>query len=353
MTHPFYVDATTTVYAGESLEVLRELPDNSVDAITTDPPYGLTELPEKKVSEALARWLSGELDFIPAGRGFLGAEWDRFVPPPALWKECLRVLKPGGYLAAFAGARTQDLMGMSIRLAGFRMRDQLHWIRADGFEKSKHVLNGGYEPVILAQAPLDGTLTQTIEKWGTGGILGEQSRTPFRSDADEKETKGKNQHGKYGTVHGGNRVYGDYTAGGARQDSTYPGRWPMNLALDEAAAELVDDAFPGRLGPDFGPSRFYPVFDADPLPFHYAGRATKKERPVAGDVQHNTVKPLSVMEWLVKLLVPENGIVLDPFLGSGTTVEAARIHGRKSIGIEMHEPYLDLVRVRIERTTGE
>lgn len=123
----------------DCLNALRGMPDNSVDAIVTDPPYGLSNTTPKRVAETLAAWAGGDLEYVPTGRGFMGASWDGFVPPPAVWAECYRVLKPGGHMAVFAGARTQDLMGMSIRLAGFDIRDNIAWIYGSGFPKSMSV----------------------------------------------------------------------------------------------------------------------------------------------------------------------------------------------------------------------
>ena len=125
---------------GDCLEVLRSLPDNSVDSVTTDPPYGLSNTKPAQVADVLAAWVTGDTEAVPAKKGgFMGADWDSFVPPPAVWQECLRVLKPGGHMAVFAGARTQDLMGLSIRLAGFEIRDTLGWIQGAGFPKSMDV----------------------------------------------------------------------------------------------------------------------------------------------------------------------------------------------------------------------
>ncbi|TQO20662.1 site-specific DNA-methyltransferase (adenine-specific) [Rhodoglobus vestalii] len=372
-------DDNAMIYAGDCLAVLRLLPDNSVDSVVTDPPYGLADLSAGKVGEALTRWVSGEPEFIPAdGRGFMGADWDRFVPPPALWSECLRVLKPGGYLVSFAGTRTQDLMGVSIRLAGFRIKDGLQWVRSDVFPKTKQSLKPGYEPILLAQKPPVGTIAQNVELWGTSNLDVEGCRTDFVSDADRAESWGKNQHGKYGTLHGGNAVYGDFPAGGVRKDYAPPGRWPTNIMFDSGAAAELDAANPvsrsrkgkarsGLAGPgqgvtsggtgydgEGGPSRFFPrlgddVEFEDRLRFHYAGRATVKERPVAADgTKHNTVKPLSVMEWLIKLVTPAGGTVLDPFAGSGTTAEAAVKLGFKVIAVEGNEAYLELIDIRLD-----
>ena len=103
---------------GDCLEVLRDLPDNSVDSVVCDPPYGLSSTKPQQVADVLAEWVPGDTEAVPTTKGgFMGKDWDSFVPPPAVWAECLRVLKPGGHMAVFAGARTQDLMGLSIRLA--------------------------------------------------------------------------------------------------------------------------------------------------------------------------------------------------------------------------------------------
>ena len=125
---------------GDCLTVLRDLPDNSVDSVVCDPPYGLSNTKPAQVSDVLAAWVTGDTEAVPAKRGgFMGKDWDSFVPPPAVWAECLRVLKPGGHMAVFAGARTQDLMGLSIRLAGFEIRDTLGWVYGSGFPKSMDV----------------------------------------------------------------------------------------------------------------------------------------------------------------------------------------------------------------------
>ncbi|OZB79788.1 MAG: hypothetical protein B7X32_20645 [Microbacterium sp. 13-71-7] len=332
------------------------------------------------------RWLTGERDYTPGGRGFMAQAWDRFVPPPALWDEALRVLKPGGFLVSFAGARTVDLMGLSIRLAGFEVRDILAWIRADAFAKAPGILKSGHEPIVMARKPLRGTLAANEARWGTGSLNIEGSRTPYRSAADEDETKTKNAHGQFGTRHGGNAVFGDF-GDGLREDYNPPGRWPTNVLLDEAAAIMLDDASPvtrsrkssprrasapgaggfrtthtGAEHDDVGgPSRFYPVVEpaglspqdlllAGQAGFHYAGRATAKERPVAPDgTKHSTVKPLTVMHWLVNLVSMPGQVILDPFGGSGTTAEAAIDLGREVTIIEAESEFIPLIEQRVER----
>ena len=128
---------------GDCLEVLRGLPDNSVDSVVCDPPYGLSNTKPAQVADVLAAWVTGDTEAVPATKGgFMGKDWDSFVPPPAVWEECLRVLKPGGHMAVFAGARTQDLMGLSIRLAGFEIRDTLGWIYGCLSEDTEVLING-------------------------------------------------------------------------------------------------------------------------------------------------------------------------------------------------------------------
>lgn len=112
---------------------------DSVDAIVTDPPYGLSKEPD--VEEVLRHWLEGD-DYVHDGSGFMGKTWDSFVPGPAVWREAYRVLKPGGHLVAFFGTRTYDLGVMALRMAGFEIRDQLAWVFGSGFPKSHDVSKG-------------------------------------------------------------------------------------------------------------------------------------------------------------------------------------------------------------------
>jgi DNA modification methylase len=129
-------EMTYKILKGNSLDLLPTLADNSIDAIVTDPPYGLGNPDPDYIIKAIQLWASGDRSHIPEGKGFMGKSWDSFVPPPAIWDECLRVLKPGGHLLAFAGTRTYDLMGISIRMAGFEIRDSIGWVYGSGFPKS-------------------------------------------------------------------------------------------------------------------------------------------------------------------------------------------------------------------------
>lgn len=224
----------------DCLSALRDLPDASVDAVVTDPPYGLSNTSPDKVADTICHWVNGNREFIPQGKGFMGKAWDAFVPPVAVWDECLRVLKPGGHMAVFAGTRTQDLMGLAIRLAGFEIRDSVAWLYGSGFPKSLNIskamdraagklapegqrftvagyshnpekilhtapsqgytppapvtdeaaqwqgwgtaLKPGHEPIIIARKPFKGTVAQNVLEHGTGGLNIDATRTLVNSD---------------------------------------------------------------------------------------------------------------------------------------------------------------------------
>ena len=376
------------LYHGDCLEELKKIPDNSVDSIVTDPPYGLSNTKPAQVADVLRSWISGDTNVVPAKRGgFMGKDWDSFVPPPAVWEECYRVLKPGGHMAVFAGTRTQDLMGLSIRLAGFEIREQLNWIYGTGFPKSmdvskaidkaagaerevlserpaygiggKGILNGhsegatakvtapatdeakkwegwgtalkpATEPIVLARKPLEGTVANNVLTHGTGGLNIDACRV-----GDDVRPKGAST----GEVLSENSsMSGPNT--GRMVVGTVTGRFPANVLLDEHAAEAMDE--------QNGTSSFFPVFK-------YQAKAPKKERPViekedGTKVQHPTVKPVALMEWLVTLVTPANGVVLDPFAGSGTTLQAAINEGFDPIGVEQDVDYIQLINKRLDTT---
>ena len=127
-----------TIHNADSLDLLKTLPDNSVHAVVTDPPYGLGDTSPAQVADCMLAWSQG-LTWTPKGSGFMGKSWDAWVPPPELWREVLRVLRPGGHALVFAGSRTSDLMSLSLRLAGFEIRDTMQWLYGSGFPKSHNV----------------------------------------------------------------------------------------------------------------------------------------------------------------------------------------------------------------------
>ena len=138
------------LYTGDCLEIMKNLPDQSIHAIVTDPPYGLSNHKHDEVIACLKAWLAGEV-YQPKGKGFMGKAWDAWVPGPEVWRECLRVLKPGGHMLVFAGTRSMDLMCMAIRIAGFELRDSIGyahdgggaplaaWVQGSGFPKNMDI----------------------------------------------------------------------------------------------------------------------------------------------------------------------------------------------------------------------
>ena len=150
-----YIGKVTT---GDCLDLMRELPDNYVDSVITDPPYGLSKHSKEDVAECLKSWLNGE-PYDQNKKGFMGKEWDGWVPGPEVWKECYRVLKPGGTLLCFAGSRTQDLMGMALRLSGFELRDTICYHFGSGFPKSLDI-----SKALDKQAGAEREVVRTIKK---------------------------------------------------------------------------------------------------------------------------------------------------------------------------------------------
>lgn len=219
------------VTCGDCLDLMRELPDNSIDSVITDPPYGLSKHSKEDIAECLKSWINGE-PYVHGSSGFMSAKWDSFVPGPEVWKECYRVLKPGGTILCFAGSRTQDLMGMALRLSGFEISDAIVYHFGSGFPKSHNIskaldkqcgaertegkrewsggqrsgnilgreggtnygtqtlikydtpvselakqfdgygtaLKPSYEIILMGRKPCDGTFASNAEKWGLAGL---------------------------------------------------------------------------------------------------------------------------------------------------------------------------------------
>ena len=398
------------IHHGDCIETMNQMPPESVDAIVTDPPYGL---------------------------GFMGKKWDG-LPPSLEWAEaCYRVLKPGGHIAAFGGTRTWHRLAVAIEDAGFEMRDSLAWLYGSGFPKSMNVgkaidkaagaerevvgtklgqpgyslapstggnlyegsfggtgdpikearitapatpeaaqwdgwgtaLKPAFEPIVLARKPLaEKTVARNVLAHGTGAINVDGCRIA----TDEQIAA---HHGTANPRVAMGDGWGEgYQVGQAA--STPPntsGRWPANVLLDHHAAAWVDE----QSGVSKSPSPYVQktesngsVYDLGSLNnkggristhhgdsggasrFFYTAKAPKRERPNVGGVQHPTVKPLAIMRWLIRLVTPPGGVVLDPFAGSGTTIEAALIEGFDPVGIEMEADYLPLIQHRIDRQAG-
>lgn len=292
------------------MEALRELPDNSIDSVVTDPPYGLSNSTPEKVQQAIRAWVGGERGYVPHGKGFMDLEWDSFVPPPAVWDECYRVLKPGGMMAVFSGARTQDTMGISIRLAGFEVVEYLDWIYGSGFPKSLNVAK--------AIDKAAGKRGHSGKAFNVAGDYGGRNLQRSREyDDPPLVTEEAKKWDGWGTA-------------------LKPAHEPIIILRKPAGDESEGNNRPLQS-------------------FLYQAKASVKERPTIEKdcgtvVSHPTVKPLRLMEWLCSLVTPEGGTVLDPFAGSGSTLEAAKRNGMSFIGVEFQEDYVRLCEKRLAGT---
>lgn len=372
------------IHVGDCLEVMRGMADASVDAIVTDPPYGLS---------------------------FMGKRWDYDVPSTDIWAECLRLLKPGGHLLAFAGTRTQHRMAVRIEDAGFEIRDMIAWVYGSGFPKSHNGPWGGtalkpaLEPITVARKPLAGTVASNWHQHGTGGLNIDGCRVLVAGEQREPLT------GRGGIPARHSDAIA--RAAGVVSQPHDLGRWPANV-LHDGSDEVVE-AFPQAAGQkadliggdavktsnvyntmrrsrdgeaSAGSSNEGAVgFKMRPgarrldtgsaARFFYCAKASPAERDAglelfetaeAGirsdtsgrriahrdgyDVEprannHPTVKPLELMRYLCRLVTPPGGVVLDPFMGSGTTGCAALAEGFQFIGVEEVERYVGIATARM------
>lgn len=406
---------------GDCRERLKDIPTNTVDAVVTDPPYEL---------------------------GFMGKSWDAsgIAYSVEMWKEVLRVMKPGAHILAFSGTRTYHRMVVAMEDAGFEIRDQLQWIYGSGFPKSldvskavdkcfgkkgvvvkeitgpkpgNHGGSGSYghgedrsirepesdlakqwkgwgtalkpanEPIVLARKPLEkDSVAKNVLKWGTGGINVDAGRIEV-SDADRAEVLAKAN--KKPTSNNIVKGFGNNTHQ-AGDWSMSKGRFPANVLFDEEAARMLDEqsgilkigelkgyVIPGASnnghlsGKAAREIRVSTASSGGASRFFYTAKTSKWERnfgltseavttddgrnkPIdnpylRGETErknhHPTVKPFTLMRYLVKLITPPGGVVLDPFLGSGTTGAVSVACGFKFIGIEMTPEYMEIAKGRI------
>jgi len=332
--------------------------------------------------------------YLPKAKGFMNKSWDGFVPPPGFWKEVLRVLKPGAYGLVFASSRTQDLMGLSLRIAGFEIRDCVTWLYGSGFPKSHDIskamdkkngtlkvigqgragknalgqdsgynktynpntydiveanseeakqwegwgtaLKPSYEPALLIRKPFKGSVASNVLEWGVGGINIDGCRIEGQSEISDIDT----------------------TAG----------RWPSNIMHD--GSEQIQEIFPKTVSTEVSRQRTHKGIwsenkddDGDYMPaygdhgnasrYFYCAKTSKDERKsgLGGKIKantHPTVKPVELMRYLVRLVTPKGGLVLDPFMGSGSTGMAAREEDFQFVGIERELEYYEIAKARIK-----
>jgi site-specific DNA-methyltransferase (adenine-specific) len=320
----------TTLLQGDCLELLGGLKEASVDAIVTDPPYGIGIKGERWDAQAIQE---------AAARGGAGRMTRRkaFEVWCSMWgTECARVLKPGGHLLAFGSPRTAHRLAVGLEDAGLELRDTLCWLFGTGLPAS-HRLPGGrgtslkpaYEPIVLCRRALEGTTAETIERHGTGALEVDRCRVERRHPANVLVGHGL----------------------GCTPDSCEP---------DCAVALLDGGTSHGRSVARSRPSRFFYCAkvsrrereagcgDLPAVPFDlFPNAPNKPPRTPPTRNPHPTVKPLELMRWLVRLVTPPGGLVLDPFCGSGSTGAAAALERRSFLGIELSPEYLRIAAARI------
>jgi site-specific DNA-methyltransferase (adenine-specific) len=299
---------TYKLLQGDCLEVLKGEKSDSFDYVVTDPPYGV-EASSGAMLGQVAVGLERRGGFAYGGSHTRGYSTHDPVAFQAWFtevsQEMLRVLKPGAHLIAFGGARAYHRMTVALEDAGFEIRDSIAWVRAQGMPKGKNLPNGWsttlrtvQEPIVVARKPLIGTATANFQQHGTGALNIAACRIE------------------------GNR-------------------WPPNFALShlpECAEDLCAQGCPIPLMAAQGETDFFPAF-------RYCSKPSPAER---AHNPHPTPKPLSLMEWLVTLVTPPNGSVLDPFMGSGSTGIAALNKGFTFVGIEKEPQYVAIAQARIE-----
>ncbi len=335
------------IIEGDCLEEMRKMATNSISCILTDPPYGL---------------------------GFMGKEWDAGLPHHDIWTEALRIVKPGGFLLSFGGTRTYHRLTCAVEDAGWEIRDCLMWLYGSGFPKSHNhfgldgygtALKPAYEPIIMAMKPCDGTFAQNAERWGQAGINIDASRI----ETEESWIRDRrNEPSEMGMWKGKGKIL---------QESNSKGRWPANVLFDEKAAEMLDQQSgikktqKPRIGGEYreNPSNgivafkerckaTYPQIRGDSggaSRFFYCAKTSSKERNAGLEGiknNHPTVKPIALMQYLIKLIMPpKDGVLLDPFAGSGSTILAAHRLGIKALGIEKSHEYCEIAKARIANDT--
>ena len=363
----------------DCIEAMKEMPDNSIDSIVTDPPYEL---------------------------GFMGKSWDStgIAFNVAVWSEALRVLKPGGHLIAFSGSRTYHRMAVAIEDAGFEIRDQIMWVYGSGFPKSMNIekainkidgveflekpasgvgfMNaegaGGYnttihqleqvgdsseraaqwqgwgtalkpahEPMVLARKPVVGTVANNVLTYGVGGLNIDASRVGSES---REVTIVENGFGS-------NFMDDNWQPSGESYAKTVQGRWPANF-IHDGSDELNDllgeparffyCAKTSKRDRNEGLDGFEAKRDHDGRAEGKVGGDNPRNRTNAEKLNHHpTVKPTTLMQYLVRLVTPQGGTVLDPFMGSGSTGKGCVYEGFDFVGIEQSVEYIEIAQARI------
>ena len=400
------LDLCGEVMFGDCMEKLKELPSNSIDAIVTDPPYGMSP-------DGIARtWAD-----IEEGRnlsGFMGKEWDAAVPCHNFFAECFRVLKHGGHMIAFSSTRTVCALGMAAQKGGFHIRDMLHWCYFSGFPKSHDIskaidkdagavrevvgygdsglhrgggqtvsfgvgndprgseitkpatqdaqkwagfgtaLKPAVEPALLLRKPLEDGLTiaQNVLKHGTGALNIDDCRFGY---GDPCWVGSQDDHTRHWVSQKTNNISakgGSYVQSKNREECDLTpytpkgGRWPANLYQCAKASRSEREQGLDHLDSKSGADTVNRKEGSAGLnnPRAGAGRTADEVRNI-----HPTVKPLKLMQWCCRLIGGQKGsVILDPFGGSGTTGAAAILEGFDCILMEQQKEYLPIIDARLK-----
>lgn len=330
------------IIQGDCLDVMAGMPEASIDAIVTDPPYGLS---------------------------FMGKDWDKGVPGEAFWREALRIAKPGCHILAAGGSRTYHRLAVAIEDAGWEIRDCVMWIYGSGFPKSHNLkddwqgwgtaLKPAFEPFILARKPLDGTVAANVQRHGCGGLNVDGCRVRWSSEKDAAAAAaaavGFAKSLAAGRVKQSNSIGKESRCG---KNTYFPehltGRWPANVIHDgsDETTHLFGSA--ARFFYCAKASRSEREAGLDGMivkPVHRyragIGEGIDPNAPARNRNHHPTVKPVELMAYLCRLITPPDGMILDPFCGSGSTGVAAMREGFNFTGIELNPEYVEIAKRRI------
>lgn len=371
-------DGRVVLHQADCLEAMAAMDENSVDSVVCDPPYHLTSIVKRFGKDGSAPAKAGtDGAFQRASSGFMGRVWDGgdIAFQPETWAAVLRVLKPGGYIVAFASTRGFGRMSVAMEDAGFITHPMLAWIFGSGFPKATRIAADGYdcfryggqalkpalEPIYMGQKPFsEKTGTANILKWGTGAVNIDGCRV---GDESTLVNRPPNSFG---------RINDDGWTPTPGVNGSAAGRWPANIVHDGSDEVLAAFPVTGMAGKLTGNEPSVPakgdvvygfrervpaVHHADSgsaARFFYCAKASRADRDAGMEAKntHPTVKPTTLMQWLCRLVTPPGGVILDPFLGSGSTGKAAVLEGFQFVGCEREDEYMPIATARIAWAIG-